>query len=470
MTKFLGDIAIDVQQDRKKLAEMPYPAAAAILRVGYQTATDSFHTKMNELIVKSKEWADNYATLNTNAEEAKLKSEAARQKADKEFDLFEANSTMMKDLMKSWDTEKAQLKADIDELKGDLRKLRAAKSDEHKTQIQKLDKHLASMDRFFGPLYQPTAPEVGVILTKFAQVLQPIVDRMASGTVQQRSTLRQILPEGLNLNALFDDLSALKSTYDAGGLGAIGIDATRPATPVFGPLAGGTAELIISPRRPGTSGTDTTALTVEEQINEQNKREKSRLESGSQAERSKREKLAPQPYQMTSDVGKRILQRCQFDVTFSEDSTKMYWLMKEIDNIGKRRDEDEFHRLIQTAIVGSQLQAAPTPPYCLICKLNGKGTITGDDKTNLEDCKNCASEVKSKPAKSEDRVSVYALFAEGKMPAHAVRMNDGKLTAPPNKWEFEEGDDVLYVVKERTRKADKEVEVEDNDADADMYS
>jgi hypothetical protein len=129
---------------------------------------------------------------------------------------------------------------------------------------------------------------------------------------------------------------------------------------------------------------------------------------------------------MTSSVGKRILQRCKLQVTFSEDSAKMYWLLREIDNIGKRKGEVEFHRLIQTAIVGAQF-AAPTPPYCLICKLTGKGTISADEKHNLEDCKNCASEMKLKPKKSEDRVSVYAVFAEGKTPAHAERMEDGKL-------------------------------------------
>ena len=34
-------------------------------------------------------------------------------------------------------------------------------------------------------------------------------------------------------------------------------------------------------------------------------------------------------------------------------------------------------------IFGAQA-AAPTPPYCLICKLAGKGTISGDEKHNLE--------------------------------------------------------------------------------------
>ena len=38
-----------------------------------------------------------------------------------------------------------------------------------------------------------------------------------------------------------------------------------------------------------------------------------------------------------------------------------------------------------------------------------KGTISGDDKHNLEDCKNCTAKVKSKPVKSEDRVSIYAM-------------------------------------------------------------
>lgn len=195
------------------------------------------------------------------------------------------------------------------------------------------------------------------------------------------------------------------------------------------------------------------------------------MESGSQAARAKREKLAPQPYEVSSDVAKRILKRCKFEVTFSDDSAKMHWLLKEFDSVGKRRDEVEFHRLIQQAIIGNTAQAAPTPPYCLICKLALKGTISGDDKNYLEDCKNCASEIKAKPVKPEDRVSVYAVFSEGKTPAHAERMGDNKLRTPPMKWEFEglEGDDVWYVIKERKRKAD-EVTEEAEEQDDDMYS
>ena len=128
--------------------------------------------------------------------------------------------------------------------------------------------------------------------------------------------------------------------------------------------------------------------------------------------------------------------------------------------------------MFQTAIVGSQLQAAPTPPYRLICKLDGKGTITGDDKNNLEDCKNCAADVKLRPKKSEDRVSVYAVFAEGKTPAHAERMDDGKSRVLPSWWEFEDGDDVLYIIKERTRKVTEEAEEEEEveEDDSEMYS
>ena len=77
----------------------------------------------------------------------------------------------------------------------------------------------------------------------------------------------------------------------------------------FGMQVGATAELIISPTRPRTSGTDTTAMTSEERVNKQNKREKAPLESGSQAARAKLEKLTPQPYEVSTDVAKRLLKR-----------------------------------------------------------------------------------------------------------------------------------------------------------------
>ena len=50
-------------------------------------------------------------------------------------------------------------------------------------------------------------------------------------------------------------------------------------------------------------------MTSEERVNKQNKREKAPLESGSQAARAKLEKLTPQPYEVSTDVAKRLLKR-----------------------------------------------------------------------------------------------------------------------------------------------------------------
>ena len=711
MRKVFGDIAIDLEKDRKELAKIPHKASVAVV-MSYQTATEKFHTEVDNLLEKGKQWSQDYNEITTQVKQekesleqtekttrkAKADLDAAREKVEKQFDVLQANNTLTDDLHKSWDTEKAQLKAQIEQLKrdeaqkadrmqqkideyaekaqslssnldqavktatatvkktaeqaaaeaaktaeqakadalaaqkahlqfdfnnqkfrleakarenelkqaaenkrlndqlreattfndfiskqkekleGDLRTLRADRSEELRTQVDKLaeqvrvieplqkiatenhelhqklngscsavevweqsvfDQHremretaqafkhwglnqqgwdnkfskeremlsealkaaevcasknsaeqqrLAELDSTirndakaveewksgFGESIESMVKtvdelkaeqrdtQVGTMISKFVEVLQPVVKSMESGNAAQRSMLMKMMPEDLDLNSLLEDLNAMKSAYDTSGTGR-----TRPPVPVFGPQSSGTADLSISPVRPSTSGTDTTAMTVDERINEQNKRQKARVESDT---RSKREKLAPQPYEMTSDAGKRILQRCKLEVTFSDDSAKMYWLLREIDNIGKRKGEVEFHRLIQTAIIGAQV-AAPTPPYCLICKLTGKGTITADDKHHLEDCKNCAADVKSRPKKSEDRVSVYAVFAEGKTPAHAERMDDGKLRILPSQWEFEEGDDVLYVIKERTHKVTEEAgEEEVEEDDSEMYS
>ena len=82
ITKVFGDIAIDLEKDRKELAKIPHKASVAVV-MSYQTATEKFLTEVDNLLEKGKQWSQDYNEITTQVKQEKESLEQTEKTARK---------------------------------------------------------------------------------------------------------------------------------------------------------------------------------------------------------------------------------------------------------------------------------------------------------------------------------------------------------------------------------------------------